>query len=72
MTFFPVLPSVNENSERESNPMSWLLQLYLSGSAFLVSFTDPNKAKTKNTLVSGWQEKSSPGRLQIYFLNRFN
>ena len=43
MTFFPVLPSVNKNSERESNPMSQSLDLYLSGSAFLVSFTNPNK-----------------------------
>ena len=36
-----MLPSLNENSERESNPMPWLVYLYLSGSAFLVSFTDP-------------------------------
>ena len=34
---------VNENSERESNPLPWLLYLYLSGSAFLVSFIDPSK-----------------------------
>ena len=32
--------AVNENSERES---LYLLYLYLSGSAFLVSFTTPNK-----------------------------
>ena len=38
ITFFPLLPFVNKNSERESNPMS-----YLYGSAFLVNFTDPNK-----------------------------
>ena len=38
-----MLPSVNGNSERESNPMPWPLYLYLSGSAFLTSFTDPNK-----------------------------
>ena len=43
MTFFPMLPSVNENSERESNPMLRPLYLYLSGSAFLVSFTDSHK-----------------------------
>ena len=36
-----MLPSLNENSERESNPIPWLVYLYLSGSAFLVSFTDP-------------------------------
>ena len=41
--FFPMLPSVNENSERESHPMLWLLYLYLSGSAFLVRSTDPNE-----------------------------
>ena len=43
MTFFPVLPSVNKNSGRESNPIPYPLYLYLSGSAFLVDFTDPNK-----------------------------
>ena len=43
MTFLPMLPSVNENSERESNPMPYPLYLYLSESAFLVSFTDSNK-----------------------------
>ena len=36
-------PSINENSERESNTMPWPLYFCLSGSAFLVSFTDPNK-----------------------------
>ena len=39
MTFFPMLPSVNENAKPESNPMPWLLYLY---SVFLISFTDPN------------------------------
>ena len=43
VTLFPMLPFVNENSERESNPMSQLLCLYLSTSAFLVSSTAPNK-----------------------------
>ena len=43
MTFLPLLPSVNENSERESNTMPYLLYLYLPGSALLVSTTDPNK-----------------------------
>ena len=38
-----MLPSGNENSERESNPVPYPLYLYLSGSRFLVSFTDPNK-----------------------------
>ena len=47
MTFFPKLPSVNENFERESNPMPLPLYLYLSRSAFLVSFTDPNKQLAK-------------------------
>ena len=43
MTFFPMLPSVNEKSERESNRMSSLLYLYLSKSAFLVSFADRHR-----------------------------
>ena len=43
ITFFPTLPSDNENSERKSNRMLYPLYLYLSRSAFLVSFTDPNK-----------------------------
>ena len=42
-TIFPKLPSVNENSEQESNPILWPVYLYLSRSAFLLSFTDPNK-----------------------------
>ena len=43
ITFFPTLPSGKEYSPRESNSMSWPKHLYLSRSAFLVSFTDPNK-----------------------------
>ena len=43
MTSFLMLPSVNENYERESNPMPKQLYLHLFTSAFLVSFTDPNK-----------------------------
>ena len=43
MTFFLMVPSGNENSERESNPMPKPLYLYLSRLAFLVNFTDPNK-----------------------------
>ena len=42
-----MLSSVNENSERQSNPMPQPLYLYLSGSAFLVSFRDPNKQLLK-------------------------
>ena len=38
-----MLSSVNENPERESNPMLQPIYLYLSESAFLVSFIDPNK-----------------------------
>ena len=40
---FPMLPYVNENFERESNLMPHPIYLYLSRSAFLVSFTDPNE-----------------------------
>ena len=43
MTFFPELPSVNENPERESNPIPRAIYLCLSKSAFLVSFTDLEK-----------------------------
>ena len=43
MTFFPMLPSVIENSERESNPMPYPLYLYLYRSAILGKSTDPNK-----------------------------
>ena len=42
MTFLPMLPSGNDNSEGKSNPMPQPLYLYLSGSAFLVSFTAPD------------------------------
>ena len=38
-----MVPSVNKNSERESNHMSLSLYLCLPGSTFLVIFTDPNK-----------------------------
>ena len=37
-----MLPSVNKNSERGSNPIPYPLYLYLSESAFLVSSTDRN------------------------------
>ena len=43
MTFLPMLPPANKKSERESNSISQPLYLYLTESAFLVSFTDPNK-----------------------------
>ena len=43
MTFLPQPPSGNEICERESNPMLQPTYLYLYKSAFLVSFTDPNK-----------------------------
>ena len=50
MTFFLMLPSVNENSERESNPMLKPLYLYSSRSAFLASFTDSNKQLPRKNL----------------------
>ena len=40
MTFFPTLPSRNENSERELNPMPHPLYLYFSRPAFFVSCAD--------------------------------
>ena len=42
MKIFPMVPSGNENSERESNPIPQRLYLDLSRSTFLVIFTDPN------------------------------
>ena len=38
-----MLSSVDENSERELNPMPETVYFCLYGSAFVVSFTDPNK-----------------------------
>ena len=43
MSFFPMVPSGNENYERELTPMLQPLYLYLSRSVFLVIFTDLNK-----------------------------
>ena len=43
MTFFPILLSGNENSECKSSPITQTVYTYLSGPAFLVRFTDPNK-----------------------------
>ena len=43
MTFVPMFLSVNKNFEQESRHMSQPLYLYLSESAFLFSFTDPNE-----------------------------
>ena len=37
MTFLPTLPSSNEHSGRESNPITQPVYMYLSGSAFLAS-----------------------------------
>ena len=51
-TFFPMLSSDNENSERESSPIPYPLYLNLSGSVFLVSFTAPNKQSFRVKSVS--------------------
>ena len=37
----PMLLSANENSEHESNPISWSVKTYLSGSTFVACFA-PN------------------------------
>ena len=42
MTFFPKIPSSDENCEEESNPMPSPVYLYFSRSAFSVNFTDAN------------------------------
>ena len=42
ITVFPMLPSANENYKRELNPMLRPSYLYLSRSAFLVSYTNRN------------------------------
>ena len=46
MTFLPILLSDNDSSVHGSSPMSQPLDLYLSGSVFLVSFATP-----KNNLL---------------------
>ena len=43
ITFFPMLPSAYEDCVHESNSVPQPLYLSLSGSAFLASFTTPNK-----------------------------
>ena len=43
MKFLSPLPSDNENSERESNPIPPPVYTYLSESAFLANLTCPNK-----------------------------
>ena len=43
ITFLLALPSGKEYSSRKSNPISSAVYLYLSRSAFLVSFKDPTE-----------------------------
>ena len=43
MRYFTTLTSADEYSQQEPNPILWLLSLYLSRSAFLLSVTDQNK-----------------------------
>ena len=47
MTFLPTLPSGDDNSERELNPIPQSPYIYLSGSGFLANFTPPNKQSFK-------------------------
>ena len=47
MTFLPMLPSGNENSECELNPVPCPLHTYLSRSPFLANRTPPNKQSFK-------------------------
>ena len=42
-----MLPSGNENSEHESNPIPQTVYTYLSGSAFLANLAPPNKQSFK-------------------------
>ena len=49
--FFFHASSVNENSEREPNPMSYELYFYLSRSVSVASFTDPNKQQPNEKSV---------------------
>ena len=46
MTWYAIPPSVNGDCERESIPIFYLRYLYLSRSAFLVSFRNPDKQLT--------------------------
>ena len=76
MTFFPTLPSIDKNSERESNPMPQLLYMYLSRPALLFSFTDtnkqlPNVKSVFEFLNCTFNEKLRNIRnIQIYYLFR--
>ena len=49
MTFLPMLPSGNENSERELSPMSQPVYTYLSGLTFLADLTLRNKQSFQNS-----------------------
>ena len=47
MTFLPTLPSDNENSVHESNPIPLLLYTYLSRWVFLDNFSPPSQQSFK-------------------------
>ena len=47
MTFLPVLPSGNENYERDLNPIPFQVYTYLSRSALLAHLAPPNKQSFK-------------------------
>ena len=59
MTFLPMLPSGNENSERESNPVLQPLYLRLSGLAFLVNFTGQNNQLSNVKSVAKYFDQQS-------------
>ena len=61
MSFLPTLPPSNDNSERESNPISKPLYTRLSGSAFLV------QSSTVKTVFISEQKFEFPYHLIVAF-----
>ena len=51
MSFLSMLQSGNENSEHDLNPVPYTIYTYLSGSAFLVILTAPNKQSFRKKSV---------------------
>ena len=69
ITFSLEFSSVNKNSEGKSNPISQPLYLYLSISAFLVSFADPNTQLTNKKSVFKFLNCGFSVNKQIYYRN---
>ena len=72
IAILPTLTLGNENSKQESNSMPQPIYLYLSRSAFLVSFTDQNKQlpNVKSVFKSIDHGRKRVRNIQIYYLFR--